>query len=122
MMSIFGIGSIFIILLIILNQQKDRKDFTFVISYDIFNNIITNYIEIIFIPKVNYLKTIYNLDKDSKVNSIKSFNEEIDKIISESVKEIIQKYTSKKCLKSLLKYHNINGLSIIIALQLKKVI
>jgi len=121
-MSIFGIGSIFIILLIILNQQKDRKDFTFVISYDIFNNIITNYIEIIFIPKVNYLKTIYNLDKDSKVNSIKSFNEEIDKIISESVKEIIQKYTSKKCLKSLLKYHNINGLSIIIALQLKKVI
>jgi hypothetical protein len=118
---IFGIIFIFI-LLTILNSQKDKKDFNFIICSEIFNNLINNYIEIIFIPKLNNLKALYNLDKESKLNSIKSFNQEAEKLVSDCVKDFINTFISKKCLKNLLKYYNIAGLSIIIAMQLKKVI
>jgi hypothetical protein len=62
----------------------------------------------------------YNLDTTSKVNSQVSFEKAKDELVAESTKIIIKSYLSEKCLKSLLRHYNIDGLSLLIITHLKR--
>lgn len=98
---------------------EDRES-EFVVNYKVMNDIIEIYKEVILSDKINTLRLQYDLNEKSQTNSRRAFETAKNKLISETVKEIIKEYLSKKCLKSLLQHYSIDGLSLLIITHLKR--
>lgn len=92
----------------------------FVISYNILMNIIELYKETILTNKITVLSLKYDLNPQSKTNSLKAFEIAKKELISESLKEIMKNYLSKKCLKSLIGKYGVDGLGLLILTHLKR--
>lgn len=83
-------------------------------------NIIELYKETILTNKITVLSLKYDLNPQSKTNSLKAFEIAKKELISESLKEIMKNYLSKKCLKSLIGKYGVDGLGLLILTHLKR--
>jgi len=110
---------LFSIITIVINKLLIKND-EFVINYNILLNTIEVYKETILSGKINMLSSEYDLNQKSKTNSLVAFEKEKNRIISETVKDIMKNYLSKKCFKYLIKMYGIDGLSLLILTHLKR--
>jgi len=108
--------------LIIINKllTKDSKNNEFVIYYNILISIIDLYKETILVNKINTLRTNFDLNEKSKTNSLSAFERAKNELISETVKEIMKVYLSKKCLNYLVDKYGVDGLGLLILTHLKR--
>lgn len=97
-----------------------ERDTDFVVNYNVLLNVIELYIETILRGKINILSRQFDLNENSKTNSILAFEKAKDELISNSVKDIMNMYLSKNCLRSLLRHYNVEGLSLLIITHLKR--
>lgn len=104
---------------IIVKFLRDR-DSEFVVNYNILTQLIEIYKETILNTKINTLRLQYDLNGKSQTNSIVAFEKAKNVLISETVKEIIKVYLSKRCVESLLKHYSVEGLSLLITTHLKR--
>lgn len=104
----------------LLNPKQQNSENEFAISLKVLNDTIDLYKESILNPKIMTLRHQYDLDPNSRTNSIKAFQEVLNTLISESAKEIMKNYISNDCYKTLILYYNINGLVLYIITQLKR--
>ncbi len=103
-----------------LNKWLEDRENEFVIYFKILTIIIDLYKETILDVKITTLSSQYDLNEKSKTNSLHAFEKVKNELISESIKDIMKNYLSKKCLKILTDRYGINGLSLIILTQLKR--
>lgn len=85
---------ILLVLILFKNQNSVSKDI-FLINLAVLDHVIDDYIQIIFNSKIEQHKVLYNLNPESKVNSIKSYKSKVNAIISESTVEIIKLLTKQ---------------------------
>lgn len=85
---------ILLVLILFKNQNSISKDI-FLINLAVLDHVIDDYIQIIFNSKIEQHKVLYNLNPESKVNSIKSYKSKVNIIISESTIEIIKLLTKQ---------------------------
>lgn len=85
---------ILLVLILFKNQNSISKDI-FLINLAVLDHVIDDYIQIIFNSKIEQHKVLYNLNPESKVNSIKSYKSKVNTIISESTIEIIKLLTKQ---------------------------
>ena len=83
-----------IFIMLFKNQNSISKD-VFLINLAVLDHVIDDYIQIIFNSKIEQHKVLYNLNPESKVNSIKSYKNKVNVIISESTIEIIKLLTKQ---------------------------
>lgn len=84
------------------------------------DHVVESYIQQVFIIRLNLLKSKYNLDPKSRVNSIKLYQKEFKNLLKSSSLEIVN-YISKDVYDSLLKYYSEDGLFLIIISKLQSV-
>jgi len=107
----------FINLFIKIPKEKDSE---FVVNHNVLLNVIDIYKELILTNKLNTLAAQYDLNEKSATNSRLAFEKSKNAIISDTAKEIIKQYLSKDCLRVLLKYYSIDGLSLLVITHLKR--
>jgi len=107
----------FINLFIKIPKEKDSE---FVVNHNVLLNVIDIYKELILTNKLNTLAAQYDLNEKSATNSRLAFEKSKNAIISDTAKEIIKQYLSRDCLRVLLKYYSIDGLSLLVITHLKR--
>lgn len=117
--SILIVVSIIAIYFVITKLSKDRET-EFLVNYKILETMIELYKESILLSRINTLRIKYDLNDKSPTNSILVFEKAKNELISETVKEIIKDYLSKKCVNSLLEHYSVDGLSLLIITHLKR--
>jgi len=90
------------------------------VNHNVLLNVIDIYKELILTNKLNTLAAQYDLNEKSATNSRLAFEKSKNAIISDTAKEIIKQYLSKDCLRVLLKYYSIDGLSLLVITHLKR--
>jgi hypothetical protein len=103
-----------------LNRWLDDRESEFVVYYNILINIIELYKETILTEKINTLRSKFDLNEKSKTNSQSAFERARNELISETVKEIMKIYLSKRCLNRLIKRYGVDGLGLLILTHLKR--
>ena len=103
-----------------LKRWLEEKESEFVVCYNILINIIDLYKETILTDKVNTLRSKFDLNEKSKTNSQSAFERAGNELISETVKEIMKVYLSKRCLNRLIKRYGVDGLGLLILTHLKR--
>lgn len=68
------------------NRNIDR----ITVVCDVFNTTITNYCDVVFLKKVKELAKQHNLNPDSKMNSILSYQKKLNNLISDTTVDIIR--------------------------------
>jgi hypothetical protein len=111
---------LFVLLVLFVFKFVSEREQDFQVNYQVLINIVEIYKETIFLNSLSIMEKQYNLDTTSKVNSQVSFEKAKDELVAESTKIIIKSYLSEKCLKSLLRHYNIDGLSLLIITHLKR--
>jgi len=106
--------------LVFMDKWLENRENEFVIYSKILTIIIDLYRDAILIAKITALSSQYDLNEKSKTNSLLAFEKVKNELISESIKDIIKNYLSKRCLKVLKARYGINGLSLVILTQLKR--
>jgi hypothetical protein len=91
----------------------------FEVYFFVLNNIVENYANIVLIPKINHLKSLYDLKRESPTNSIKTYLEKKNKIIADSTIEIM-KLLSFETREYLTNKYSSNGLALLIQNRLKQ--
>jgi hypothetical protein len=81
---------------------------------------IENYKVEIYTPQYELLLKKYDLDNNSLTNAQKLFNQVHNNLIKSSAKDICENYISLKTIKSLMNYHSLNGILLIIINKLKE--
>lgn len=99
--------------------SKDRES-EFLVNYKVLETTIELYKEHILLSRINILRSKYDLNEKSPTNSRQAFEKAKNELISNTVKEIIKDYLSKKCVNSLLRYYSVDGLSLLIITHLKR--
>ena len=118
--SLILIGIVTIIFYFInVKLSKDRES-EFLVNYKVLETTIELYKESILLSKINMLRSKYDLNEKSPTNSRQAFEKAKNELISETVKEIIKGYLSKKCVNSLLRHYSVDGLSLLIITHLKR--
>lgn len=90
-----------LILVILLKKEPESKE-DFLINLAVIERVIDDYIQIVYNPQIDYLRTQHNLNPESKLNSIKSFEikvNDITKVSTLEIMNILSKYTKKQLLK-----------------------
>lgn len=108
-----------VILILILTRVKGKDD-EFVIANATLVNVVDNYYNMILIGQVEELRKLYDLNPESKTNSLKPYTEKYNILLKNCSKEIITSYLSKNCLSILLKYYSVEGLVLIIISNFKR--
>lgn len=103
-----------------LKRWLEEKESEFVVCYNILINIIDLYKETILTDKVNTLRSKFDLNEKSKTNSQSAFERARIELISETVKEVMKVYLSKRCLDCLIKKYGVDGLGLLILTHLKR--
>ena len=89
-----------IILILFIQNKKVSTQDEFLINLAILDHVIDDYIAIVYSTKIKNLGMLYNIDPESKVNAIKSYEKKVNETIAESTKEIIE-LLSKSTIKYL---------------------
>lgn len=79
---------------------KSEKD----LAFELVDEIIIVYRSSKLVFQINDLQLKYDIDKDSEVNAINTFNKEINSILTNSCKDIINNYLSTSLKDTLDKY------------------
>lgn len=103
----------------ILNQKSETKD-EFLINLAVLDHVIDDYVQVVYVSKVTILKTMYNLDPTSKVNSIKSFEAKLNELVKDSTLEII-KMLSKQTSKNLRKRFSDKSIALYISNKIRNI-
>jgi hypothetical protein len=67
----------------------------FLINLAVLDHVIDDYVAIIFSTKLKSLGLLYNLDPESKLNAIKSYEKKINETVAQSTKEVIDLLSKK---------------------------
>jgi len=97
-----------------------EQESEFVVSYNILINVIELFKTNILEDKIRILGSQYDLNEKSPTNSLVAFERAKNDLISQTVKEIMKVYLSDYCLKSLLRYYSVDGLSLLIISHLRR--
>lgn len=122
MYSIFTICLLVIqivILVLILTRVKSKDD-EFVIANATLVNVVDTYYNMVLIGQVEDLRKLYDLNPESKTNSLKPYTEKYNILLKNCSKEIMTSYLSKNCLSILLKYYSVESLALIIISNFKR--
>lgn len=77
------------LLSIVLNNKVSQSKDEFLINLAVLDHVIDDYISIIFSTKLKGLGKLYNIDPESKLNAIKSYDKKVIETIAESTQEVI---------------------------------
>jgi len=99
----------------ICSNTKDE----YVINLSVLEHVIDDYITMILEKKIQTVRRNYNLDPESKINSIIAFEKRVNEIISESSMEIL-KLIAPKTLKSLRQRFSNKSLALLIINRIKQ--
>lgn len=81
---------------------------------------VDNYKIEIFTPQYELLIKKYDLENNSITNAQKLFNQVYNELIKSSAKDICRTYISTKLINSLMRYHSLDGIILIIINKLKE--
>jgi hypothetical protein len=96
---------------------KNYKD-DYIINLSVLERIIDDYVNTILIKEIRQIKRKYNLDPESKINSVLAFEKKCNEIISEASLEILKMITSKMS-KSLYRQFSKESLALLIINRVK---
>ncbi len=122
MYSIFTICLLIVqivVLILILTRVKGKDD-EFVIANATLVNVVDNYYNMVLIGQVEELRKLYDLNPESKTNSLKPYTEKYNILLKNCSKEIMTSYLSKNCLSILLRYYSVESLALIIISNFKR--
>ena len=108
-----------IILIVIGRHSKVFNDKEFEVSIKNLELIINCYKHSILIPIKVKMEKNYDLDYTSQTNAIKKFQQEERNLITIATKKILNDYISLSLRKSLMKYFNIDSLTLFVLTKLK---
>lgn len=97
-----------------------RRDNSFKLSLTILLDIIETYKINCFDLELEKLKSQYDLNPNSKTNSIKAYSEVKNKLILETAKKILNQYITKDCIKTLTRFYKMDYILLIIVTNLKR--
>jgi hypothetical protein len=91
----------------------------YIITVSILEQVIDDYYNMILEKEVQRIRKNYNLDPESKVNSIMAFEKQVNELVSKASVEIMKMLTlrTRKCLKK--RFSN-NSLALLIINRIKK--
>lgn len=105
---------------ILIKKQIVNREEQFVICNTLLKTVSDIYYDSVLNGKIETLKTKYDLNPKSRTNSIAAFTEAYNSLLAESAKQIIRNHISKKCLKTLLDYYDMNSVILTIIFYLKR--
>jgi len=108
-----------VVLILILTRVKGKDD-EFVIANATLVNVVDNYYNMVLIGQVEELRKLYDLNPESKTNSLKPYTEKYNILLKNCSKEIMTSYLSKNCLSILLRYYSVESLALIIISNFKR--
>lgn len=108
----------FIIILYLYNRSKKSID-DFQLAIVILNQLIEDYTSVILVSQIKYLKSQHDLNKESKTNSIKLYQEKINKLLSKSVVDIINQL-SPQIKRILLRNYSVKMFALVIQHRLQQ--
>lgn len=111
--------SICLILQIMARSRLIFKEEEYIVATKHLELMINCYKTSVLDPKIAILQRNHDLDKNSQVNSIKSFEELHNKLISQCAGEILKKHVNKNSRKILAKYFSEDGLILFVITNLK---
>ena len=85
---------IVILLLVLINQKKDINKDEFLINLAVLDHVIDDYVQIVYVNKIEVLKKLHNLNPESQLNSIKSFEIKLNNLTKETTMDIIKLLTT----------------------------
>ena len=120
----FGIEVVILIVLILLfvKNKKETTNFNeqeYVVAIKTLQLIIDCYNKSILTPFKEQMQIGYDLNPESPTNAIKKFEREMHDLITKSAKELLKKFISADLRKVLMKYYNIDSLTLFVLTNLK---
>jgi hypothetical protein len=109
-----------IIIIFILIRKSGDNDQQFIIANTFLKNVCDIYYDSTLKNKIEEIKKTFDLDPQSRTNSIVAFNKQYNELLAESAKQIVRGYISKNCLKTLLTYYDMNSIILTIVFYLKR--
>lgn len=108
-----------LVLFVLLNKEGkiETKD-DFLINLAVLDRVIDDYVQIIHNAKIDVLRSMHNLNPESQVNSIKSFEVKVNETIKTSTIEIMNLLT-RTTKKTLLKRFSSRSLALFISNKIK---
>lgn len=110
----------FYLVFYIFNNFKNKiSDNELLTCLHILESTITIYKTDIYNIKINNLTSQYDIDPNSQTNAIKSYNEQLNILLNNSVKDIFNNHISSNIKNILSKYYTLDSLTIMIINNLK---
>lgn len=122
LLEIILVTNLFFYLMLLFTTLRKRIRFTekeYVVCMKNLDYIVTSYIKMKLNPAITKLQSGHDLDPESQVNSIKSYQKQLDELFRESCKDIINNYLSVDHRKTLNRYLSESSLILIIITSLK---
>jgi len=112
---------IVLILIFYLNKKKTTNfnEQEYVVAIKTLQLTIDCYNKSILTPFKEQVQASYDLNPESPTNAIKKFDREMHELITNSAKEILKNYISVDSRKVLMKYYNIDALTLFVLTNLK---
>jgi hypothetical protein len=109
-----------IIVFLILNQKRSETKDEFLINLAVLDHVIDDYVQIVYQSKIDKLKLAHNLNPESKLNAIKSYENKVNILISETTVDII-KLLTKQTSKQLRKRFSDKSLALYISNKIRNI-
>jgi len=110
---------ILIVIILILNQKNESKD-EFLINLAVLDHVIDDYVQIVYLGEIEKLRLLHNLNPESKLNSIKSYEAKVNVLITTTTMDII-KLLSKQTSKQLRKRFSDKSIALYISNKIRNV-